>query len=146
MTGTGVAPNNSSIPIGGFISIDVAGYTQTSQNNTFPTQIVFQTVSLTGAINSHRTVLIINSEGLICVSEHANAMAGIATTGAGGSVVVSNTNVVPTTRIHYSIQAGGTTPTGGVYLSAQATGNFTLTSFTADVGVPIYWQLFCQTP
>lgn len=145
MTGTGVAYDNASIPIGGFWEIRAALVNVTGQNFV-PTEASLQLVPLLGPINGRKEMLRVTSEGLQCIPERANSMAGVATTGVGGTIVVANTNIAAATRITLTIQDSGAIPTGVVYNSARVVGtSFTIASATLDVGVVVYWQLWCQT-
>lgn len=143
-TAIGVTGNNSLIPLAGLISIVVppGGVSATS----VATDFALELVSLTGATNSHREVLRITSEGIFRVRETVNSMAGVAITGAGGSVTVPNTQITATSRITLTIQDDGTVPTGFVYVSGRVIGtSFDITSSTLDIGVPVYYQIWEPT-
>lgn len=145
LTAVGVPNDNASIPLAGLISILVP--TGGVGPNYVATDFEVQLVPLAGPINGRKQAFLVDSEGVLHVKESANTMAGLAVTGAGGTVVVSNTRVSATTKFTLTVQDGGAAPTNGLYVSARVVG----TSFTiqminpADVGVQIYYQLWEPT-
>jgi hypothetical protein len=151
LTAVGVGADNASIPLAGLVSINVpAGGVGP---NYVATDFEIQLVPLTGPINGRKQAFLVDSEGILHVKEAGPAgaptshMAGLAVTGAGGTVVVPSVNVKATTKITLTIQDGGAAPTNGLYVSARVIG----TSFTiqminpADVGVQVYYQLWEPT-
>lgn len=151
LTAVGVPADNVSVPLAGLVSIQVpvggVGL------NFVATDFEIQLVPLTGPINGRKQAFLVDSEGILHVKEAGPAadptshMAGLAVTGAGGTIVVPNVRVKATTKFTLTIQDGGVAPTNGVYVSARVVG----TSFTiqminpADVGVQIYYQLWEPT-
>ncbi len=144
LTAVGVPNDNTSIPLAGLISILVpAGGVGP---NYVATDFEVQLVPLAGPINGRKQAFLVDSEGVLHVKESPNTMAGLAITGAGGTVVVSNTRVTATTKFTLTIQDGGAAPTNGVYVSARVVGtSFTIQMINADVGVQIYYQLWEPT-
>ena len=144
-TAVGVT-DNLSIPIGGLISINVPPAGVPPGAGWIATDYELQLVPLNGPANGRRQTFRITSEGILHVRETANSMAGVATTGAGGNVIVPNTQVTATLRISLTIQDGGTVPTGFAYISGRVIGtSFTIQSSTADIGVPVYYQIWEPT-
>lgn len=138
--------DNLSIPIGGQISILVAPNGVPVGQGWIATDYELQLVPLAGPANGRRQIFRITSEGIFHIRETANSMAGVATTTGTGSVTVANTQITATSRITLTIQDGGTVPTGFVYVSSRAVGtSFTITSSTADIGVPVYYQIWEPT-
>lgn len=146
-TAIGVAPDNASIPLAGSVSINAATPLPPA-GNYVPTDFEVALVSLAGPINSRRPVFVVDSEGVLHVKEGANAMAGVAVTGAGGTIVVPNTRITANTRILLTAQDGGAVPTNGMHVSARVIGvNFTIQMISAgDVGVLVYYQLYEPIP
>jgi len=151
LTAVGVPADNTSIPLAGLVSINVpAGGVGA---NYVATDFEIQLVPLTGPINGRKQAFLVDSEGILHVKEAGPAgaptshMAGLAVTGAGGTIVVPSVNVKATTKFTLTIQDGGAAPTNGLYVSARVIG----TSFTiqminpADVGVQVYYQLWEPT-
>ncbi len=151
LTAVGVPADNVSVPLAGLVSIQVpAGGVGL---NYVATDFEVQLVPLTGPINGRKQAFLVDSEGILHVKEVGPAtnptshMAGLAVTGAGGTVVVPNVRVTATTKFTLTIQDGGAAPTNGLYVSARVIG----TSFTiqminpADVGVQVYYQLWEPT-
>ena len=151
LTAIGVAADNASIPLAGLISVNVpAGGVGA---NFVATDFEVQLVPLTGPINGRKQAFLVDSEGILHVKEAGPAgapsshMAGLAVTGAGGTVIVPSVNVKATTKFTLTIQDGGAAPTNGLYVSTRIVG----TSFTiqminpADVGVQVYYQLWEPT-
>jgi hypothetical protein len=144
-TAVGVT-DNLSIPLSGFISIIVAPNGVPIGQGWIATDYEIQLVPLAGPANGRRQIFRITSEGIFHIRETANSMAGVATTTASGSVTVPNTQITATSRITLTIQDGGTIPTGFVYVSSRIIGtSFTITSSTADIGVPVYYQIWEPT-
>ncbi|HMA24084.1 MAG TPA: hypothetical protein VKP00_08815, partial [Gemmatimonadaceae bacterium] len=143
-TAIGVAADNASIPLAGTLSINAPFVGA----NYVATDFEVALVPLAGPINSRRPVFIVDSEGVLHVKEGANAMAGVAVTGAGGTVVVPNTRITANTRITLTVQDGGVAPTNGQYVSARVVGtSFTIQMIAAgDVGVQVYYQLYEPIP
>ncbi len=142
-TAVGVT-DNLSITLSGLISINVAAVPPAA--GWIATDYELQLVPLNGPANGRRQTFRITSEGILHVRETANSMAGIATTGAGGSVTVANNQVTATSRISLTIQDGGAAPTGFVYVSGRAIGtSFTIQSSSSDVGVSVYYQIWEPT-
>jgi len=144
-TAIGVAPNNIDIPLAGTISINAANPVPPG-GNYVPTDFEVALVPLAGPINSRRPVFLVDSEGVLHVKEGANAMAGVAVTGAGGTVVVANTRITASTRITLTVQDGGAA--NGLYVSGRVVGaSFTIQMIAAgDVGVQVYYQLYEPIP
>lgn len=143
-TAIGVTGNNADIPLAGSISINAAFVAP----NYVATDFEVALVSLAGPINSRRPVFIVDSEGVLHVKEGANAMAGVAVTGAGGTIIVPNTRITANTRIALTVQDGGVAPTNGMYVSGRVVGaSFTIQMIVAgDVGVSVYYQLYEPIP
>jgi hypothetical protein len=151
LTAVGVPADNVSVPLAGLVSIQVP--VGGVGANFVATDFEIQLVPLTGPINGRKQAFLVDSEGILHVKEAGPAanptshMAGLAVTGAGGTVVVPNVRVKATTKFTLTIQDGGVAPTNGVYVSARVVG----TSFTiqminpVDVGVQIYYQLWEPT-
>lgn len=138
--------DNLSIPIGGLISIVVPPGGVPAGQGWVATDYEIQLVPLAGPANGRKQAFRITSEGILHIQEAANKMAGVAVTDGTGSVTVANTQITATSRITLTIQDGGTVPTGFVYVSGRVVGtNFTITSSTADVGVPVYYQIWEPT-
>lgn len=143
-TAVGVT-DNLSVPLSGLISIVVEsvpvgqGYIGTGYE--------IQLVPDTGPANGRKQAFYVSGNGIVRVKEQANAMAGIATTGAGGTVVVANNQIKANSRILLTIQDGGAVPTAAVYVAARAVGvSFTIQSLAAgDVGVNVYYQIYEPT-
>ena len=145
VTAIGVT-DNLSIPIGSTIRVIVATGGVPAGQGWVATNYELQLVPLAGPANGRKQMLLITSEGIFHIREAANSMAGTATTIAGGSVVVSNTQITATSKITLTIQDGGTVPTGFVYVSSRSIGaSFTITSSTSDVGVVSYYQIWEPT-
>ena len=69
----------------------------------------------------------VRTGGILHVKETVNAMAGVATTGLGGTILVPNTRVTATTKFTLTVQDGGAAPTNGLYVSARVVGaSFTI--------------------
>ena len=62
-TGIGVAPDNASIPLASFITVQVPANFVPAGQNWLPTELEVQLTPLAGPINSHRVVYKITSEG-----------------------------------------------------------------------------------
>ena len=84
----------------------------------------------------------------IRIKEGANAMQGVAVTGALGTILVANTLITANTRISLTGQSGGVLATGGFNESARVPGaSFTIQATApADVGVNVFWQLWEPAP
>lgn len=78
----------------------------------------------------------------------ANAMQGLATTGAGGTVVVANTLITANTRITLTWQDGGAVAGGTPAVATRTPGtDFTIQSTVPlDVGCTVFWQLWEPAP
>lgn len=142
-TSVGVT-SNLSIPLSGLSTIQVA---PGGVNTTFvATEYELQLVPKAGPANGRRQTFRVTSEGVFHIRETVNCMAGLAVTGATGSVTVPNANITSTSRITLTILNGGTVPTGFVYYSGRVLGtSFDITSSTADVGVQVYYQIWEPT-
>jgi len=101
----------------------------------------------TGPSNGRVQAFYVSGNGIVRYKEQVNGMAGVATTGAGGTIVVVNTQVKANSRITLTIQDGGAVPTAAVYVSARVVGtSFTIQSLAAgDVGVNVYYQIYEPT-
>jgi hypothetical protein len=152
LTGTGVTGDNASVPLGGYISLDVPADGVFAQS--ISPDWIFQLAKTT--INSRRDTwrirgltgdLIMSQIGeRILLKEGANAMQGVAVLGAGGLIVVPNTLITATTRVMFSIQEGAA-PLGTIYCSARAVGaSFTLQSNNAADTCTVAWQLWEPAP
>lgn len=151
LTAVGVPTDGVSVPLAGLVSIKVP--TGGVGLNYVATDFEIQLVPLTGPINGRKQAFMVDSEGILYVKEAGPAadptshMAGLAVSGAGGTIVVPNVRVKATTKFTLTVQDGGVAPTNGQYVSARVVG----TSFTiqminpADVGVQIYYQLWEPT-
>lgn len=160
ITAVGVARDNTSIPLAGLVTIQVPPGGSLPASNYVATELEVQLVPLEGPINGATVFFKLTSQGVPMLRETAarpgalpplaGVEAGLAVTGAGGTVVVPNVNVrgaivgVTTgTRVALTIQPGGAAPTGAVWCSAIVPGvSFTIQSMTGDVGVQVYWQLW----
>lgn len=145
-TAVGVT-DNLSIPLSGLISIRVSSVPPAS--GWIGTDYELQLVSKNGPANGRRIVFKVNSEGILQVRETPNTMAGVATTGAGGTIIVNNTNISSTSRITLTIQdtGPGNPPTGFVYVSARTpSSNFTIQSSSLQPGIDVYYQIWEPTP
>jgi len=141
-TAIGVAADNVSVPLAGFISLVAAS---PLGGNFVPCDFILDLAPLAGPINVRKQALRIDSEGIFYVKESANTMAGVAVLGAAGTVVVANTRVTATTKFNLTAQDGGSLLTGSLQQSARvAATSFTIrsTAGAADAGVRVYYQLF----
>jgi hypothetical protein len=77
-----------------------------------------------------------------------NCMQGVATTGAGGIVVVANTLITANTRISLTWQDGGAVAGGTPAVASRIPGtSFTIQSTVPlDVGCNVFWQLWEPAP
>lgn len=150
-TAIGVTGNNTNVPNAGFAHfvVPVGGVAATSVAVDFEFQ-------LTNKAGVRDTRMRITSEGewqqqlpgqRIQIKEGANAMQGVATLGAGATIVVANTLVTATSRVMVTVQPGPA-PLGAVYVAAIVAGaNFTITSNNVgDVGVNVAWQIWEPAP
>jgi hypothetical protein len=101
----------------------------------------------TGPANGRVQAFYVSGNGIVRYKEQANGMAGVATTGAGGTILVANTQIKANSRIMLTLQDGGVVPTAAVYVSARVVGvSFTIQSLAAgDVGCKVYYQIFEPT-
>jgi hypothetical protein len=103
-------------------------------------RIVWNMVGLTGDLNMAQ------AGSRLRLKEGANAMEGVATLGAGGTIVVPNTLVTANTRIMFTIQEGAA-PLGTLYVSARVPGvSFTVSSNNPADLCNIAWQLWEPAP
>jgi hypothetical protein len=152
-TAIGVAPNNVDIPLAGSISINAATPLPPGPGGNYvPTNFEVGLVPLAGPINGRRQAFVVGSEGVIHLKEVGPAgdptshAAGVATTGALGTVVVPNTCVTATTRFTLTVQSTGLAPTNGLWVSARVPGvSFTIQMINPDFGVDVYYQLYEPT-
>lgn len=146
ITAIGVPADNASVPLAALLSLQVP--VGGVGPNYVATEYELQLVPLEGPINGAKVMFKVTSQGVPVLRETAlpagGTVAGLAITGAGGTIAVANPSVKkPGTRITLTIQPGGVIPTGGVYVSALVNGtSFTIQSLTGDVGVEVYWQLW----
>jgi hypothetical protein len=144
-TAIGVAADNASIPLAGFVSLVAAS---PLGGNYVPCEFIIDLAPLGGPINFRQQALRVDSEGVLHIKESANTMAGLAVLGAGGTVVVPNTRVTATTKFTLTAQDGGALLTGSLQQSARVVGtSFTIRSTVgaADAGVQVYYQLWEPT-
>lgn len=136
-------PGNSLYPANSSGLISIIASAVPSLAGWIATDYELQLVPLAGI--APRQTFRITSEGIFHITESTDGMAGVATTSAGGSIAVSNANVTATSRITLTIQFGGPTPTGFVYVSARSAGTFTITSSSGQSGIVVYYQIWEPT-
>lgn len=137
--------DNLSFPLSGTVSINVESVP--AGQGYIGTGFEVGLVPDTGPANGRVTAFYVSGNGIVRLKEQANGMAGVVATGAGGTVVVANTQIKATSRITLTIQDGGAVPTAAVYVAARAVGvSFTIQSLAAgDVGVNVYYQIYEPT-
>jgi hypothetical protein len=151
LTAIGVPTNNASLNLAGlfsmqagivgvaFVSTDFEFAQATSTGGTRPTWLmVGESADLQMKVAGAR----------IRVKEGANAMQGVAVTGAGSVVNVPNTLITANTRISLTWQDGGAFPAGAPIPRGRTPGaSFDIESTNpADVGVKVFWQLWEPAP
>lgn len=159
VTAIGTA-QNLSIPLAATLSLQVPlGGSLAVPGNYVASEMELQLVPLEGPVNGATVQFKITSQGVPMLRETAarpaplpalaGVTAGLAATGALGTIFVPNVNVraaapgTTGTRVALTIQPGGAAPTGAVWVSAITPGSgFTIQSMTGDVGVQVYWQLW----
>lgn len=144
-TAIGVADDNATIGLAATLGFNVPPGGVPAGQAWVATEYVMELQPVGGPANGRKMSFKVSSEGIVYLKESANSMAGVAVLGAGGSVVVPNTQVAATTRFMLTAQDGGAAPTGAQFVSARAAGvSFTIasTAGAADVGVQVYYQLF----
>jgi hypothetical protein len=156
LTAIGVAPDNLSTPLAALLTFQVPPGGSVAPNPWVATELELQLVPLAGPVNGATKFFKITSEGVPALRESlarpalpalTGVAAGLAVTGAAGTIVVPNTIVKATSRVTLTIQPGGAAPTGAVWCSAIVPGvSFTIQSIPGDVGVQVYWQVWEPTP
>jgi len=147
-TAIGVADDNATLGIAATLGINVPVGGVPAGQSWVATDYVLELQPLAGPVNGRKQAFKVDSEGIVYVKESANTMAGIATIGAGGNIVVANTRVTATTRFQLTAQDGGSVPTGSPFVVSRVVGtSFTIqsTAGAADSGVNVYYQLFEAT-
>ena len=167
-TCSGVTGNNVNVPLAGIFDcvIPVGGVFATTITPDFRWQLAGG-----GGINSRRVVwfmqgatgdLIMSPKAAASTQEEririrdaqasagvsANAMQGLAVTGAGGTVVVPNTLITANTRVSLTWQDGGAVASGTPAVASRIPGtSFTIQSTVPlDVGCNVFWQLWEPAP
>lgn len=152
-TAVGVT-SNLSIPLSGFISINVPAGGVPAGQGYIATEYEIQLVSLDGPANGRRPVFKVSSEGVIELLEatsagsHTTLPTGVVTLGAAGTATVLNSKIPANARITLTIQPGPV-PVGTVYVSAITPNiNFTIASNAgaADAGLKVYYQIYIPLP
>ena len=152
-TAVGVT-DNLSIPLSGFISINVPANGVPAGQGYIATEYELQLVSLDGPANGRRVVFKVSSEGVLELLEstsagpHTTVPTGVVTLGAAGTVTVLNNKIPANARVTLTIQPGPV-PVGTVYVSnITANTSFTIASNAgaADAGLQVYYQIYIPLP
>lgn len=106
-TAIGVAPDNASIPLAGYISIVVPTGGSAGSNDYVATDFEIQLVKLAGPINSIRKVFRVTSEGAV---EFIDASSSPLSAAGTGQIHYNNGS----TRFEFSVNGGAWTPFGTV--------------------------------
>jgi len=149
-TAVAVCGDNVSIPLAGYISIQVPVGGSAPGQAWVAADFAVELTPLEGPTSSHREVFKITSQGVPCLRDGVNRASGLATLDAAGQIVVPNTSVKVTTRFSLSVQEGtGVVPVGSVYQSSRvANTSFQLKSSggAADAGLVVFWELWEPLP
>ena len=149
-TAIGVAGDNASIPLAGYVSIQVPPGGAVPGRKYVAADFAVELTPLEGPINGHREVFKINSQGVPALRSGVDRASGIAVLDAAGVALVLNANVTPTSRFQLSVNEGtGTAPSGQIWQQTRVPGvSFTIrsTANAADEEVAVFWVMWEPLP
>jgi hypothetical protein len=158
VTAIGVPGNSATLPLSGFIDINVAPNGVPVGAGYIATEFAVRLVPLEGPVNGHQEMFKITSQGALCMREkiHPGPPASVAvaagvvriTGGPLGTTFVPNVNITATTRVTLTVQdqVPAVVPLGSLYVLSRVVGvggGFTIQSTAAvENAVDVYYQFW----